>query len=313
MPLAAPVWAPVQVTGRGDAEIARVAGLQRGFVTREQLLAAGLRRGAITHRLEHGRLHRYHVGIYQVGHCALDPLGREMAAVLHFAGHAVLSHASAAIVWGLLDAPADVIALTVAGRSYHSRSGLRVHRVRTLDTLDLRVCERLPLTSPARTLVDLATELSDMSLHDALAKARGRLRVHDDEIRAALARAAHRTGSGRLLSVLEGDRRSSFTRSEAERRMLELVQAAELPRPLVNASLLGYAVDFLWPAQQVVAEFDGASYHVGDLAFKRDRRRDQRLVAAGFLPIRVTWEDLTAGRLPFVARLAQGLVRGSMR
>ncbi len=308
-----PVWAPVHVIGRGDAEIARIAGLQRGFATREQLLAAGLRRGSIAHRLRSGRLHRYYAGVYQVGHCSLDPFGREMAAVLHFGGHAILSHVTAAALWGLLDERPDEVALTVVARSYRSRRGVRIHRTATLDPRDLRSCAGLPLTSSARTLVDLASEVSSISLRDALAKARGRLRIRDDEIRAMLARTPHRKGAGRLLRLLDGDRRSSFTRSEAERRMLALIRAAELPMPLVNAPLLGYSVDFFWPEEGVVAEFDGEAYHVGDPAFRNDRRRDQRLVAAGFVPIRVTWEDITVAKLPFVARLAQGLVRGSIR
>jgi len=310
LPVAVPVWAPVQVVGRGDREISRIAAHQKGLVIREQLCACGLRRGAIAHRLKNGRLHRRHPGVYLVGHTSLEQFAAEMAAVLYFGGHAILSHRTAALVWGLVETPPDQISLTIVATDRRSRPGLRLHRAAGIDPREVQACHGLPLTSPARTLLDLAGEASSGELEDALAKARGGRLVDDDEIRATINRSPTRRGVSRLRGLLDSGRRSGFTRSKAERRLRALVRAAQLPQPLVNVPLLGYTVDFLWPEERVVLEVDGLGYHLGAAAFRRDRRRDQRLTAAGYLPMRATWDDLTKEFLPFVARLAQALVQG---
>jgi hypothetical protein len=137
------VWDLVQVNGFGDPEIARVAAAQRGFVVREQLFAAGLGRGAISHRLERRLLHRFHPGVYLVGH-ARAPLAAEMAAVLYYRGHAVLSHASAASIWGFGDPAVSEISLTIVGKDARSRPGLRLFRTGTLDHRDLRTRAGMP-------------------------------------------------------------------------------------------------------------------------------------------------------------------------
>jgi len=296
--------------GRGDREIARIAARQKGLITREQLLRCGLGRGAIDHRLKNGRLHRYHPGVYVVGHTSLEQFGGELAAVLYYRGHAIVSHRTAALVWGLVESPPDEVTLTVVDSDCRSRPGLRLHRAARIDRSDVQAQRGLPLTSAARTLLDLAGGASGVELEDALAKARGRRLVRDEEIRAAISRAPNRRGASRMSRLLGSGRRSGFTRSKAERRLRALVEAAQLPQPLVNVPLLGYTVDFLWPDQRVVLEVDGLAYHAGAAAFTRDRRRDQRLTAAGYLPMRATWDDLTEEFLPFVARLAQALVQG---
>jgi len=160
LPSSSAIWDLVQVEGGGDPEIARVAAAQRGCVSREQLLAAGVGRGAISHRLERRLLHRFHPGVYLVGHTVLAPLAAEMAALLYDRGHAVLSHPSAASIWGFAEPVTDAITLTIVGKDVRSRPGLRLFRVPELDRRDLRIREGLPVTSPARTLLDFATRRS---------------------------------------------------------------------------------------------------------------------------------------------------------
>jgi very-short-patch-repair endonuclease len=294
----------VQVRGRGDREISRFVAVQKGFAQREQLFAAGLGRGAITHRLGTGRLREWHRGVYLVDRLAPEPLGEEWAAMLHFEGHAALSHRSAAAIWGLLEpTPGDVV-VTVVGVDRRSRPGIRVHRIQSLDRRDLRLRDGLPVTSPPRTIVDLA---HDPDLEEAIAVAQARGYASLDEIWAAMSRAPRCKGAARLRALLETGEASGLTRSWTERRMRSLLRAAELPQPLANVPLLGYVADFLWPELKLIVETDGFESHSSRSAFEHDRRRDQKLAAAGYTVIRVTCRQLQDEPYAVIARIAQAI------
>lgn len=299
----------MQVVGHGDREVARVASGQKGMITRGQLFDAGLGRGAIEHRLRNGRLHPYPpgAGVYLVGHSSTEPLSAEMAAVLRFGGHAVLSHRTAAAVWGFADPPHDVTLTTATGRQ-SSRSGVRVFRVVSLDSRDLRRAYGLPLTAPARTLLDVARHVSAGELERMVAEARVRGLASDRELRAAIGRAPQRKGVAALRSQLESERGPAFTRSEAERKLLSMIEAAGLPSPLVNSRVHGIEVDLLWPASKLVVEIDGYAFHSTRRAFERDRRRDQVLVGSGMRVIRVTWLQLVDEPLAVIASIAPAVV-----
>jgi very-short-patch-repair endonuclease len=304
------IWAPEQVTGVGDREIARIAVAQKGLVLREQLLAAGLGRGAIAHRLENGRLHPVYRGVYLVGRASMEPLGEEMAAVLRFRGHAIMSHDIAAWVWGMLETRPKELTLTIVGVDRHSEPGLRLCRVGSLDRRDLRARSGLPLTAPARTLVDLAaTPIPNAGLEQALALAGAHRGVGPRELEAALERAPGRTGVARVRRLLATDSDPAFTRSRGERQFLALIRSADLPQPVANAPLLGYEIDFLWPRHRIAVEVDSRTYHSGRVSFEKDRRRDQRLAAAGYLPMRVSWDHMRDEPLAVVARVAQVLAQ----
>ncbi|MGH2914135.1 MAG: endonuclease domain-containing protein, partial [Solirubrobacteraceae bacterium] len=120
-------------------------------------------------------------------------------------------------------------------------------------------------------------------------------------------------GTRRLAALLANECGPAPTRSEAERRLRALIDAAGLPRPLFNARLHGFEVDALWPSLRVVVEVDGFAFHAHRGAFERDRRRDQRLVAAGYTVIRITWRQLAHEPLGVVARLAQALALAQAR
>jgi very-short-patch-repair endonuclease len=296
---------PSRPTERVERAIGDLASRQFGVVTRAQLLALGIGRGAIAHRVRCGRLRIVHHGVYLVGHEALPALARELAAVLALGEGAVLSHASAAQVWSLVPvrAASTSVEVTVVGRKVGRRPGIRAHRTAALDPRDRRNRGPLPLTAPARTIVDLAASLPRAELEQAIAQARRQRLASESEIRAAIRRAGRRRGIVALTSLLEGDT-IAYTRSAAERRMLSLIRDAGLSLPAVNARVAGFEVDFLWRPQRLVIEVDGYRFHADRRAFENDRRRDAELVARGYRVVRITWRRLCDEPIVVAARLA---------
>ena len=244
--------------------IVALAARQHGVVTTAQLLDAGVGRRSIARRVEAGWLVPLHRGVLQVGPVPSE-YAREMAAVLACGAGALLSHQSAAAVWGI--ARRDAVVHVTAPTRRRSRPGLRVHRSLSLDAA---VRDGLPLTTPARTLRDLERTLTAVSIERAREQAA-------------------------LLGLVVPDDAPdpSFTRSEAERRLKALCRAAGLPPPLTNARVAGYEVDAYWPAHRLIVEVDGFRFHSSRQAFERDRRKDAALTAAGNRVVRVTWSRLT--------------------
>lgn len=290
----------------GDAEVARIAGLQHECIHRIQLVAAGIGRGGIVRRLASQQIHTLHRDVYGLGRPSRDRFTLAMAAVLRFKGDALLSDGFAAAVWGFTDEEPDLVEVTLVGRSCHPLPGVRVHRVATLDRDDTAWRRDLPVTSPARTLVDLAGALDVIELESALAICRARKLATDREILAAIERAPHKAGVGTLRRLLESGGLSE-TRSRYERRLLKLIRDAGLPRPVVNVKVEGHMVDLFWPEQRLVVEFDGFKFHGDRRAFETDRLRDQRLVAAGYRVIRITARQLDHDSYAVIARLAAAL------
>ena len=179
-------------------------------------------------------------------------------------------------LWQLTDEKllGEEVVVTLIGRQRHTRRGLTVHRVPDLGRRDMRRRHGLPVTSPARTLVDLAAELTRLELENAYAEARRRGLARDSEIRDALGRApANKAGVGRLRELVAAAVHGvdpSLTRSHAERRLLALIRAAELPAPAANATVAGHMVDLLWAEQRLIVEFDGFGTH-GSRQLVRDR------------------------------------------
>ena len=301
----------LQVTGSGDRAVGLVADAQRGVVHRVQLLAAGLGRGAIEHRLAKGSLYPIHPGVYAIGHAVLQPLGPELAALLYVGSDSLVSHRSAGSLWGLTKPAADGVHVTVIGRHVGSRPGLRVYRVGRLDPRDVCVRWGIPVTAPARTIIDLAAHAPDAEFERALAEAYGLRLLTDRALSEAIERAPGRNGTARLRGALSDERAHALTRSDAERLFLRLIAEAQLRRPATNVRLEGYEVDFLWPLEKLVVEVDGHGFHGHGAAFERDRKRDQRLVAAGYRVIRVTWGQLVGEPLALIARIAQALTAGA--
>lgn len=264
-----------------DRGIARVAARQHGLITSAQLERVGLGRRGISKRVQVGRLHRLHRGVYAVGHASVGNEGRWLAAVLAYGPGAVLSHRSAAELWEMLppaDGPVHVTVPGDAGRK--RRRGIEVHRSSVLSRRDCTRRQGIPVTSPARTLADL----------------RG-------AVRAAQVRRALRQAEvlGLPLPARDGD----HTRSELERRFLALCRRHGLPAPEVNVRIDDFLVDFLWRDRRLIVETDGYRYHRGRAAFEDDRARDLRLKLLGYDVLRLTERQLAAGAIEAIRRLTR--------
>jgi very-short-patch-repair endonuclease len=305
------VWRVERVCGFGDSEVTRIAEVQRGVIHREQLIEAGIGRDAIQHRLRTGYLHKLYRSVYVVGRPRLEPLATATAAVMQADGRGVLGHRTFGAIWGMTEAPESPVELTVVGNGMRSRRGLIVHRVNSLSPADVRLCKGLPGTSPARTLVDLAGVLTVDELESALAIARRRNLASDQEIHAAIARAPHAKGVATLRKLLSEGKHPRLTRSKYERKLLKLLSAAQLPKPVPNAKVEGHEVDLLWPQHRLVVEFDSVAFHMDRKAFEQDRLRDQRLTAAGYRVLRITARQLDTTPEAVVARIAQALAHGN--
>jgi very-short-patch-repair endonuclease len=293
-------------SGSVEGLIAEIAGVQRGRVARYQLRSAGIDRHAIDRRVKTGRLIVKHPGVYMVGHAADVELGDETAALLACGPTAMLSHHSAATLWGLRPGRARPIHVLVPrGRHGVLPEGVVVHNT----ILD---CGRtthldLPITSPARTLLDIAAGLGARDLEYILEEGLGPKRLLTEAEAAEVAsRAGRHPGAGTLRRVL-ATRTGTLTESKAQRRLLELIREAGLPFPKTEQPLLGYRVDLLWPELKLVVEVDGYQSHGTRGAFERDRRRDAKLQAAGFTVIRSTARDIEYRPWAVIAALAQAI------
>lgn len=305
------VWHLERVRSTGDREVARIAEAQRGLVHRKQLVEAGISHDAIQHRLKIGHLHKLYRSVYLVGRPRLEPLAAETAAVMHADGGGVLSHRTSGTLWWLIDAAVEnPVDLTVVGNGVRHRRGLIVHRVKSLSPADVRICKGLPVTSPPRTLVDLAGVLTIDELESALAIARRRKLATNREIDQAIGRAPRSKGVANLRALLAEGRQPRLIRSVYESKLLQLINAARLPRPTPNAVVHGKEVDLLWPEHRLVVEFDSAAFHLDRAAFEKDRLRDQQLIAAGYRVIRITARQLDTTPEAVIARIAQALVQG---
>jgi very-short-patch-repair endonuclease len=283
--------------GRIDAVIARLADRQYGVVARAQLLAAGVGNRAIGDRLARSILAPLHRGVYAFGHRRLRAEGRWLAAVLAAGPGAVLSHRDAAALHGLRPSQSTKVTVSTAA-DVRSTSALWVRRRRRLTSDDVTVVRAIPVTSAARTLVDLAPMLTAAQLGSALGEAERRGLLDPQAVQAALARVRGRHGHGhaRLTDALRAHAHAGavLLRSPLEERFLDLVLAAGLPRPQLNAPVAGREVDAVWEAQRVVVELDGWAHHSGRQAAVRDREKTNRLQLAGFVVLRFLHGDLVA-------------------
>jgi hypothetical protein len=271
-----------------DRAIAVVAGRQYGYVTRSQLLALGLGPGAIKHRIETGGLIRAHAGVYAVGHARKTPLARAAAAVLACGDGALLSHGSAATLWGFnkyWDLPFEV---TVT--SPRSRNGIKVHRSRALSRRDIDRQHGIRVTSPARTVLDITPRLSDKRVTRVVNNGRHARVLHLDDLVDVLNRNPNHPGTKRLRGFLETT--TGITRSDLEDRFVAFARSYGLPEPATNVPLLGYIVDVLYPDERVIVEVDSFEFHRLKSEFEGDRDRDATMLAAGYLTVRVTDERM---------------------
>jgi very-short-patch-repair endonuclease len=270
---------------RREREIAALAKRQHGVVSRRQLLALGLGPRTIGRRLEDGRLYRMHREVYALS----DPLGSRnghwMAAVLACGDGALLSHRSAAQLWGLMRLrPASIDVSAARGRR---RKGITVHEGGIYEE-DRAECAGIPVTSVARTVFDLAEVLDVGNVAKAFEEA-DRLRLlRIRELEAVCARCPGRRALRPIRSLIAEARYPETTRSDLEDAVLALCRKHDLPMPVANVEVLGHEVDAFWPHERLIVEADSVAFHSHRAAFERDRARDAARQAEGYRVIRLT-------------------------
>ena len=264
-----------------------LAARQHGVVARRQLLALGISGQTVKRRVASGRLHRVRRGVYAVGRPGLTRKGEWMAAVLCCGDEACLSHASAAALWAIRPERGGEIHVSVPVSADRRPAGVVVHRRSALDRHGVTVRHGIPVTTPVRTLVDLATRLAPRQLEAAVSEADKLDLVDPEGLRAALQELRGTPGVRPLRELLD---RGTFrlTDSELERRFLPIARAAGLSEPLTQARVNGFRVDFHWAGLGLVVETDGLRYHRTAAQQARDRERDQAHAAAGLTALRFT-------------------------
>ena len=285
-----------------DRAIASLATAQDGAVSHEQLIALGLSRRAIGNRLAIGRLHAVHHGVYAVGHEAMTDRGRGFAALLSAGSGAVLSHRGAGAFLGFVPELPATLDVTRADDRRRSRPDLVVHRASLDPETEVVRQDGLLLTTPARTIADLAATRPAVEVERAWAEAQFQRRLQPSELATAI-RPGHR--GARLLTRLVGE--PEPTRSDLERALMKALRAAGLPLPQVNVRMGPYLVDFLWSAERLVVETDGWKAHGHRGAFERDRMRDAMLGARGFAVLRFTWRQVKNETARVTVAIAQVL------
>jgi very-short-patch-repair endonuclease len=264
---------------------------QGGVVSREQLLGLGFSSKGIEWRLARGRLSRVMPGVYAVGRSELGPKGRWMAAVLAAGPGAALSHSSAAAFWGFGKERRGGVEVSAPTSSGRRRPGIRLHRRPCLHQDDITVHQDMPVTTPIRTLVDLAAVLPAISLERAVNETDKLNGPNPEALRTALERYRGQRGVAKLRTLL--DRRTfRFSDSDLEIWFRPLARAAGLPEPLTKRWVNGFEVDFFWPDLGLVVETDGLRYHRTPSQQSRALRRDQTHTATGLTPLRFSHEQI---------------------
>ena len=271
----------------------------------------GMTKHEIDGRLVRGSLHELHRGVYVVGVRRLSRKGRWMAAVLASGPRAVLSHRAAGVIWGLLPPSLNRIEVSCPRGARTRRPGI-VCRESDLATDEVDEIDGIPVTSPFRTMLDLAGVLDQRQLERAWNELK--VRGHTDRVPMAELLERHRgkRGTVALRALLGSTEPEGITRNDFEESFVALLDAHGLPRPRFNASLFlrgrFYEIDCLWEDQRFAIELDGREVHATPRAFEADRHRDRVLLAEGYRTGRVTWRQLRDEPTEVAADLRRALL-----
>jgi very-short-patch-repair endonuclease len=295
-----------------DVALAELAGRQHGMVAWRQLRALGLGKASIAHRVRAGRLHRLQPSVYAVGHRVVTRQGWWMAAVLSSGPGAVLSHHSAAALWGLRGYSERAVEVTVGRKSTSSKRFRRHHAL--LPTDETATEQGIPVTTVPRTILDLAASEPAETIESLLREAEFRRLWDRLSLRDLVERYPGIRGAGKVRTALErlqsepGGRR----RSPLEERFAPFLRLHRLPQPRFNEWIAledgrRFQVDCRWPGTRLIVELDGWEAHGTRSAFRGDRARDRRLRAAGYSVTRLTWSQLDDEPLE-IARDLRGIL-----
>lgn len=312
LPSSAPVTREQSRTVAIEARIGELAARQHGVVARWQLAAISVTPSMIESRLTRGLLIRLHRGVYAVGHRRLRIEGHWLAAVLAIGPGAALSHREAAALHGLRPSSRPRTDVTTTRHGLTAPTGVDLHETRSLEPHDTTTIDAIPVTTVARTLVDLAGVVPQAHLSKALREAE-HLRVADlRQIEEAMRRTRNRPGPGHanLRAVLEEhrERGTQLTRSVLEDHFVALLEAHRIPAADMNAGVHGDEVDAFWSRSKLVVELDGWARHKDRHAFQRDREKSNALTQAGYTVLRFTHDDVVR-RPADVAHQIRALLR----
>jgi predicted transcriptional regulator of viral defense system len=273
--------------------LAALADRQHGVVAREQLLGLGVAERTVERWLAVGRLRPLNHGAYAVGHIQLRREGRWLAAVFACGEGAVLSHRSAAALWGLTWAKGPVDVTSPRGNQGRARMpGIRLHRCRLHEEGELTERHRIPVTSVARTLFDFAEAVDFERLRSAWEEMERLKLLRLREVERVCERGHGRRALRPIRLLLAEAIAAETVRSPLEQRFLTFCRERGIPTPATNVHVLGHEVDCLWPAATLIVELDSWEFHAHRRAFERDRARDPKFLLAGYRTIRVTHRRL---------------------
>jgi very-short-patch-repair endonuclease len=268
--------------GNKGSDVSKIAQRQHGHVTRAQLLALGFSARTISYRVARGELIRVHAGVYAVQYRRVEPVARAIAAVLACGKGAVLSHDSAAALWGLRRWP-EIPEVTTP--EHVRRPNIHTHRSRTLDISDVRVELNVPTTSAGRAIADIAPRLNDKQLTRITQDARHDGHLKPTDLHTLLLRCP------RLQDLV--DPTQNPTNSGFEDILIPWLTHHRLPIPIINTNVNGHQVDALYPGQKLILELDSWPYHKQYPQWRSDRERDaENLAAGGYRTLRIP-EELT--------------------
>jgi Transcriptional regulator, AbiEi antitoxin len=276
-----------------DPRVAAIAAEQYGVVSTAELHRAGMSRMSITRRRQRGHLHRLYPEVWAVGHSEPPWEGWMLAAVKACGPDALLSHYSVNALFGFVDRLDGLPHVTVTSASHRAPRGIHVHRTQFLDPIDRREHLGIPVTSPARALLEYASMVDARRTRAAIRRALGTGKVTIRQLGLVLERYPGRRGAK---TFREAVRLGAMpTKSDGESDVLDIILAANIAPPDVNRPLVvaGRRVfpDFRWPAQRLILEVDSKAWHGDPLARADDRERQALLEAHGETVLRVQWLD----------------------
>ena len=272
---------------RSLARLADLAERQHGVASYRQLRGLGLSNGHIHRASKASRLRRVHRGVYAVGHKKLSDHGRCLAAVLACGDGAVLSHHSAAWLWGFLPTCPAEPSVTAPGRG-HGRRDIRVHRVAALADRDCARLEGVPVTTAARTLLDLAQVSSARDLTRAIDRAKRLGKLDLDALDSVISRRPRTVGAKRLRQALSLYRKPVFDRARSELLFLDALEQEGVSPPALNTWVEEWEIDAYWEAERFAVEVDGWETHGSREAFESDRLRQEEMMLAGIEVVRIS-------------------------
>jgi predicted transcriptional regulator of viral defense system len=289
-----------------EQALGRLATRQHGVVARFQLRELGFGDEAIKTRLAYGWLHHIHEEVYAVGHQRLGRRSWWWAALLAYGRGTLLSHWTAAVLWGVQRPQKGPIHVTAPGgrQGIERRKGIWVHRCK-LTAKDVTKHNGFPVTTVARTLFDLAEVAPFASLQGAAEEADRLNLLRLRELEEVCERGRGRRALRPVRRLIEELRPPDEGRSPLEVRFPAFVRHFRLPEPAQNVHVLGHEVDALWTEAKLIVELDSWEYHGHRAAFERDRARDPKLMIAGYRTVRVTHRRLDREAEQLAAEIRQ--------